>query len=302
MKNLQINKSQTLLGHEGAVYALEKSNAPGRFFSGGSDRIVCQWCMDGITPPSALVNVGAIVYSIRLVQEKSLLLIGTSAGNLHVVDLIAGKEIRNLAHHRSGIFDIQYSIALDRIFTASGDGSVAMWRLSDLALIRNIQLCQEKVRSLSIHPAAPIIAAACGDGSIRLLDAENGTINQQFQAHGLSSNAVIYDPAGERLFSGGRDAHLNVWDASTYQNVRSIPAHNYAIYSFAFSPDHEVLASASRDKTVKLWNAQSFEIISRLDRENYDGHRNSVNKVLWLEHPSGLVSAGDDRAIMLWTM
>lgn len=297
---LTVTRSTVHLGHEGSVYALERSVEDGYFYSGSSDRVVSKWKIDGEEPPAGLVNVGAIVYSLRLVPEKSWLLIGTSSGNLHIVDLIAGREIRNIALHKQGIFDIQYSAALDRIYTAGGDGSVIIWRLSDLALVRNVQLCKEKVRSVALSPSCTEVAVACGDGFVYLLDPENGELVRRFHAHGLSSNAVVFDPAGDRMFTGGRDAHLNVWDASTLERIRSIPAHNYAIYSFAFSPDGKLLASASRDKTVKLWMVESVDFLLRIDREKFEGHRNSVNKVIWLDHTSGLVSAGDDRAIITW--
>ena len=300
MSSLAIEKAFTFTGHEGSVYTLEKSGEPGVFFSGSSDRIVSQWSLDGTVPPKGIVNVGAIIYSLRFVREMNLLLIGTSAGNLHVIDLTAGKEIRNIEHHRQGIFDIQYDHTNNRIYTACADGTIALWRLDDISLIRSITLCKEKVRAIAVHPSSGEIAVACGDGTIHILDAITGNERTSFTAHSLSANAVIYDTAGERLLSGGRDAHLNAWDTESYDRIQSIPAHNYAIYAFAFSPDQKVLASASRDKTVKLWQADSLDIIQRIDRETYDGHRNSVNKVLWLDHPSGLISTGDDRAIMAW--
>lgn len=300
MATLSIEKGFTFTGHEGSVYALEQSADSGLFFSGSSDRIVSQWSLDGVTPPKGLVNVGAIVYSLCFVREKNWLLIGTSAGNLHIVDLAVGKELRNIAHHRQGIFDIRYNLKADRIYTAGADGTIAFWRLSDVSLVRSITLCKEKVRAIAVHPNATEIAVACGDGYIHVLDAEDGKEIKSFTAHGLSANAVIYDAAGDRLLSGGRDAHLNSWDAHSYEQINSIPAHNYAIYAFAFSPDKKLLASASRDKTVKIWNADTLEIVQRIDREKYDGHRNSVNKVIWLDHAAGLISTGDDRAIMAW--
>ncbi|MFM2206460.1 MAG: hypothetical protein RL213_435 [Bacteroidota bacterium] len=297
---ISVTRSRLLLGHEGSVYALERAHLSGKFFSGSSDRIVSMWSLEGDEPPSGLVNVGAIVYSLRLVPEKSWLLIGTSSGNLHVVDLVAGREIRNIAHHAAGIFDIRYSNSHDRIYTAGGDGKIAFWRLSDLALVRSVPLCKEKVRSLELSPSGNELLAACGDGNIYFLDPESGVILRSFHAHGLSANAVALDPKGERLFTGGRDAHFNVWDASTLELVRSIPAHNYAIYAFAFSPDKRLIATASRDKTVKLWDMETTDFLLRIDRDKSEGHRNSVNKIIWLDHPAGLVSAGDDRAIMSW--
>lgn len=297
---LSVTRSKVLLGHEGSVYALERASEAGYFFSGSSDRMVSRWKLTGDEPPAGLVSVGGIVYSLRLVPEKAWLLIGTSAGNLHVIDLSVSKEIRNITYHKQGIFDIQYSVAHDRLYTAGGDGSLVIWRLSDLALIRNVTLCKEKVRSVALSPSGNELAVACGDGQLHLLDPEDGSLIRSFHAHGLSSNAVVYDPEGNRLFTGGRDAHLNVWDASTLEQIRSIPAHNYAIYSFAFSPDGRMLASASRDKTVKLWDVGSADFLLRIDREKFEGHRNSVNKVIWMDHPSGLISAGDDRAIISW--
>ena len=103
---IDVTRSKLLLGHEGSVYALESAPGTGSFFSGSSDRVVSRWSVDADEPPVGLVNVGAIVYSLRHVPEKNLLLIGTSAGNLHAVDLSSGKEVRNIVAHKQGIFEI----------------------------------------------------------------------------------------------------------------------------------------------------------------------------------------------------
>ena len=121
-----------------------------------------------------------------------------------------------------------------------------------------------------------------------------------FDAHQLSANCVAYHPNGKQLLSGGRDAHLNSWDASTYQLIKSIPAHNYAIYDIVFSPDNKYFATASRDKTIKIWNAEDAGLLMRINKEKYDGHSNSVNKLLWCKYNNYLVSTGDDRIIMVW--
>lgn len=300
--SFSVVKHHTFTGHDGSIYALERGLEHGNYFSGGSDRIVCEWSLDPGVAPKALVNVGAIIYSLCLIPDNNRLLIGTSAGNLHVIDLSSRKEVKNIAHHQQGIFDIRYNAPGNRLYTVSGEGTLAGWKLDDLSLAFTVPVCPQKVRSIALHPGGHELAVACGDGQIMLIDPLDGKSIARWEAHALSCNSVVYDPSGKWLVSGGRDAHLNVWDAATHARVKSIPAHNYAIYSFAYSPDGRMLASASRDKTLKLWDAGSFELKLRIDREKCDGHRNSVNKVIWMQHPAGLISTGDDRAIMAWVV
>src|SRR5262245_40063257 len=119
---LEVQKLNTLRGHEGAVYALEESPDTNKFFSGSGDRIVAEWDVSTMAPARALVNVGAIVYAICYVKEKNELLIGTSAGSIHVVDLTSRKEIRHIALEKGPIFSIRYSAAHQKIYASSGEG------------------------------------------------------------------------------------------------------------------------------------------------------------------------------------
>ena len=167
-------------------------------------------------------------------------------------------------------------------------------------MLYSLDLCKEKVRSIQLKQDGSELAVASGDGMIRIFDPENMTEKISFKAHELSANTVMYHPSNDLLLSGGRDAHLNIWDAKSYHLLQSIPAHNYAVYGIEFSPDGRLLATASRDKTIKIWDAESFEILARIDKEKYQGHLNSVNKILWTSYQNYLISAGDDRSIMVW--
>lgn len=297
---IAIQKIHAFTGHEGSVYALEQGEQPEVFFSGSSDKMVTAWNLKLDLAPRAIVNVGSIIYSIRHIPEKKLMLIGVSGGGMHVVDLKKKQEIKFLVHHKAGIFDIAASVNLNRVYTASGDGSIAMWSLDDFQLERTLTVCKEKVRALCLNKDESELALASGDGFIRILDPVSLEEKVAFKAHDLSANSLMYHPTADVLLSGGRDAHLNIWDSKSFQLLQSIPAHNYAIYSLQFSPDGKYFATASRDKTVKIWDAESFQILSRIDKEKNQGHVNSVNKILWSAFNNYLISTGDDRAIMVW--
>ncbi len=300
--SIQVDLLHTFTGHDGPVYALEHGNDNESFFSGSGDKLVSSWNFDPAIPPTALIKVGAIVYSVCNVQEKNIILIGESNGGLHVVDMDKKQEVRFISHHQGGIFDIKYSLKNDHAYTVSADGSFAVWSLTDFSLLKTFKLCKEKIRGISLSIDESTLAIACGDGYIRIFNTRNLTMDQQFMAHGLSANSVNYHPSQHVLVSGGRDAMLNFWDTGSYKLIKSIPAHNYAVYSIDFSIDASYFATASRDKTVKIWDADSLEFLVRLDRENYAGHSFSVNKVLWSKKKNLLLSSGDDKSIKLWSI
>lgn len=297
---IQVKKVATLKGHNGSVYTLDKGTAEPLFFSGSSDRFIAQWNLEIMQPEKFAANFPAIVYAICHVPEKKLLIAGTSAGSVHVLDLEKKEEIKILQHHTNPVFDIKYSIAANCFYTVAGDGNFAICSLETLSLIKIKKLCNEKVRSIAFSNTASEIAVVSGDCNIRIFDLHTTEEKKVFLAHQLSANIVRYSPDEKLILTGGRDAHLNIWDAKSYALIKSIPAHNFAIYDISFSPDATMFATASRDKTLKIWDAQTFELLVRINKENYDAHVNSVNKVLWSRYKNYLISTGDDRAIMVW--
>lgn len=296
----QVKKVAELTGHSGAVYALEQSETENCFYSGSSDKIVAKWNLETLTVEKFAANFPSIVYSLCFIKEKNVLLAGTSEGKIHVLDLMEKKERKILQNHIQPVFDIQYSSQHKIILSVGGEGILSMISLEDFTTIKIIKLCNEKLRAIDVYKNEAAIA--CGDGIIRMIDLKTFKISSEFSAHKDSVYSVKFSKDGKYLLSGGKDAHLNTWwiQDSRWQMEKSIPAHNYAIYSIIFSPNGQLFATASRDKTIKIWDAKTFEILLRINKENFDGHINSINKLLWSEYNNYLISTGDDRKIMVW--
>ena len=301
MITIKAEKVAHLQGHASAVYALAEGLKENLFFSGGSDKIVAEWNLETFVPEDFAIKLEAPAYSFVYVKEKEIILVGNGSGGIHIIDLIQKKEIKLLQHHSGPVFDLKYSIVNNAFYAASADGSISTSSLETLLHLKTIKLCTQKVRDLAINSDESRLAVACGDGSIRIFELVDFKQVYGFPAHELSANAVKFHPDGEHLITGGRDAHLNIWDVlDNYRIIKSIPAHNYAIYSIEFSPHLPYFATASRDKTIKIWDTQSFDLLLRLDKLHFKGHTHSVNKLLWSKFKNYLISAGDDRVIMVW--
>lgn len=296
--NLNIKKNATLTGHNGPIYTIASGISNETFFTGSGDKFVALWNITALKAEKFAASFPAAVYTICHIPEKNLLLAGTMEGKIHVLDLNKKEEIKILQNHTAPVFDIKYSLKTGCFYTTAGDGCIAVCSLETLSLLQLKKLCHEKVRSIDFNYSSNELAVASGDCYIRIFDLTTLHEKNAFIAHQLSANVVKYSPDDSLLLSGGRDAHLNVWNTRDYSLIKSIPAHNYAVYDIVFNPDSALFATASRDKTIKLWDARTFDFLLRVSKENYDGHTNSVNKLLW--QGSNLLSVSDDRTIIVW--
>ncbi len=295
--NLTITRKNVLTGHSGSVYALAETGTRGVFLSGAGDRMIASWNVAEGAEGKLIAQLPAPVFSLLAVGSDFLA--GTGAGSLHIIDTELKRETRAVQLHTAQIFDIAFSPKHNLLFTAGGDGQLAVSEASTATFLKAKKLCAEKVRSIAVSPGENSLAVTCGDGTVHIFALPGMEELHVLHAHELSANAACWHPGGRYLLTGGRDAHLKAWDAKdNFGLIVSIPAHNFAIYNIVFSPDEKLFATASRDKTVKVWDAEKIEFLARINQENYDGHRNSVNRLLWNE--TGLISAGDDRSVMVW--
>lgn len=288
-------------GHAAAVYCLEQGQSNNSFFSGSGDHFVAEWNIGLLAPEKFSVKLEHSVYSLCFLKTQKILLIGDSAGGLHVLDLEAKKEVRHLIIHKNGIFCIRNIQSKGFIVSAGAEGSICILRSSDFKLMLQITLSSKKIRKIALNPDESLMAVADGEGMIRIFETEFFNELHTFFAHEGGTSSIAWHPYEKVLLSGGKDAHLRFWNTEKdFSLIREIPAHNFNIYDIVFSPNGQWCATASRDKTVKIWDANSFDIPLRLDRKNYMAHQNSVNCLHWCESSGHLISSGDDRLINIW--
>lgn len=283
-------------GHTGAVYALADGTRPRAFLSAGSDGHVVEWDLDHPDAGKALVRVGQIVYVLR--REGPWLYVGTSSGSLHVVDLVARREVQLLQLQQKGIHAL-VRMPDGGLACAAGDGTLALFSGTEqLRTERHFPLCDAKLRDLALSTDGRLLAVACGDGTVRLLDTVNLNELHTIEAHAGGALCVAFHPTKPALLSAGKDGHLRLWRTDDgMRAMLALPAHKAAIYRIAFAPDGRTFATAGRDKHVKLWDARTFDPLGRIDR-TMGGHQHSVNTLHWADNL--LVTAGDDRQVLAW--
>lgn len=291
---ITINKKKELIGHKDGIYAICPEN-DGFIYSGGIDKHVIRWDINNPENSKILIKSTEVIYSLYYYKVKNLIFIGTSSGKIHIIDLFEKKEIKLLKSHTDKIFE--FKLFGSSIISVSEDGNLAFTESNTLKTTFILKVSNERIRSIDIKDNLAVIA--CGDSSIKVIDLINKKVLHSFIGHEKSTTVVKFHPSENILLSGGRDAHLNIWD-NNYNLLKSIPAHNYAIYSIEFSPDKKMFATGSRDKSIKIWDASNIEFPKSITYQNHNGHQFSVNRLFWDQSSGDLVSASDDKKIMIW--
>ncbi|MBL7950912.1 MAG: WD40 repeat domain-containing protein [Flavobacteriales bacterium] len=296
-----LQATSTFQGHTAAVYAL-CAFGEDSFLSAGGDGMVVKWDLARPEQGEAIVHVGEAIFSLHLLAERDLLLIGTGTGRLLVIDLRTRKEVQAIEAHTKGIFRIS-PLDKDTMACAGGDGALSIWSFSTdntapLTQLRRIPLCEEKLRDITRSAEGERIIVACGDGSLRELDLPDLNERQRFEGHAKGSNCAAFHPTKPVLISGGKDGQVKVWRADG-GCMLEFAAHKGSVYATSFDPTGRYLVTAGRDALLKVWDANTLEPVQRSAREKIS-HTHSINAVLLLGNT--LITASEDRRIHAWNI
>lgn len=123
------------------------------------------------------------------------------------------------------------------------------------------------------------------------------------KAHDKDINALDVSPSSALFASASQDRTVKIWSAEDGSVVGVLRGHKRGVWSARFSPKGTPILSAdaksstnrgmivtgSGDKTVKLWSLSDYSCLL-----TFEGHTNSVLKVLWLPPPDMKNKADDE--------
>jgi len=299
MSKIQVNKLQTLTGHNDCIYALTEGSDPRFFYTGSGDGMVVEWDLDHPKNGKLIAKLPHSVYALEVDKERNLLFIGHNFEGIHVIDLYENKELWSLKFTDQAIFDIK--IFGNEAFVGTGDGVLVIIDITNRSLRKRVKLSSKSIRVMALSPIKKHLAIGLSDHSIKVLDLRN-----DFQpianltGHGNSVFALAYSPDEATIVSGSRDARIKFWNTSNYHLEETIVAHMYAINYLSFKEDGKYLVTCSMDKSIKVWGTKGKNLLKVIDKARNAGHGTSINKVLWSTYSGQVISVSDDRTISIW--
>lgn len=334
---MEIKKIAQLTGHTGAIFAITEGGIErdisnetslSTILSGAGDGWVVEWDLTKPDLGRLVAKVERNIFSLLFLKNQNRLIAGDMDGGVRFVDLAEPSKIRNVAHHGGkGCFDMK--IIDSELFTIGGDGILTRWSLLESRSLESIQLSHKSLRCFDVSKTRNELAIGSSDGSVYFVDVRNLELKAVWEkTHDSSIFSICYTPDEAHLLTGGRDAHLKLWDLGVNteggilskhkepKNLASLPAHLFTINSIVFHPKNpSIFATASRDRTIKIWqmmppnsNSNSKEnkeivpltLLKVIDTIRHGCHIRSVNRLFWSNYNDYLISASDDRTLIVW--
>ncbi len=315
---MDVTKIAQLTGHTGAIFAITEGGDEQHILSGAGDGWVVEWDLAQPDVGRLVAKVERNIFSLLFLKNQNKIIAGDMDGGVRFVDLAEPTLIRNVAHHGGkGCFDLK--IIDNQLLTIGGDGILTRWSLAENRSLESIQLSHKSLRCFDYSKEKNELAIGASDGSVYFVDATSLELKNVWKkVHDNSIFAIRYTPDSAYLLTGGRDAHLklSILDKNTEGGIfdkkndlsnviESLPAHLFTINSIVFHPKNPTLfATASRDRTIKIWQLDTqtpkLHLLKVIDTIRHGCHIRSVNRLFWSNYNDYLISASDDRTLIVW--
>ncbi|MGF1432079.1 helix-turn-helix domain-containing protein [Kitasatospora sp. LaBMicrA B282] len=197
--------------------------------------------------------------------------------------------------HTGPVNAVAFSPDSTHLATASSDGTLKIWRVSDRQLVTTLTGHGGSVRAVAFSPDGSLLASGSTDGTVRLWDLAGRRLPVTLFGNGGGVRSVAFSPDGRTLVSGGADRTVRLWDLTSHTLLAALTGHTDEIQAVAYSPDGHLVASAAADRTIRLWDTAARTPVGVLT-----GHSDEVLGVAFSPDGRTLASASADRTIRLW--
>ncbi len=210
---------------------------------------------------------------------------------------------RVLVGHTGNVKAVAWSPDGKWIATGGEDATARIWRAEGTpGPILSDHLAP--VRSVAWHPESQTLATASLDGMIRLwgVDGKPGIV---IEGHEAPVNTVAWSPDGSILAAGDENRTVRFWSPEGKPGP-VMEGHHGGITRVRWSPDGKWLASSGKGlevtepgqrqvATVRLWKPDGTP------GPSLNGHSKAIRAVAWSPDSSQLVTASEDRTVLLWS-
>ncbi|XP_074845783.1 striatin isoform X3 [Carettochelys insculpta] len=271
--SLDVEPIYTFRAHSGPVLCVVMSSNGEQCYSGGTDGLIQAW--------------------------------NTTNPNIDPYDSYDPSVLRGaLVGHTDAVWGLVYSGTHQRLLSCSADGTIRLWKTSEIAPALNIfndnkeMGIPSSIDLVSSDPSHMVASFTSGHTCLFNMETRQRILNLESNIDSTTSsscqiNRVVSHPTLPISITAHEDRHIKFYDNNTGKLIHAMVAHLDAVTSLAVDPNGLYLMSGSHDCSIRLWNLESKTCIQEFTahRKKFD---ESIHDVAF--HPSKcyIASAGAD--------
>jgi WD40 repeat protein len=254
-------KTATLLGHVGAVHALQSlSGAAGgaELASAGADGTVRLWRL-GAVPGALLVLRGHTGPIFGLAQAGGALLSAGHDSTLRAWALgEASPSCRTMAGHEYALGGaLLVSVCGRYAYSSSNDATARKWDVAAGTCLAVFTGHARSVTALQLSADGAALYTASADGDVRAWRAADGSCRFKCAGHKGAVYALALCPVGGgAVWSAGYDNTVRGWATASGRALSVLRGHSNLVSNLLLDPSGTRLFSAGADTSIRVWALQ----------------------------------------------
>jgi WD40 repeat protein len=239
------------------------------------------------------VEAGSLLRGIAFNGDGSQVAAGGRDGRTRVWDVRTGALLHDL---RSGgpVRSVTYSPDGSLLATASNDQTVKLWSAASGTLLKTLRH-PRSVLSATFSGDGAFLATVADDQFVRVYEVRSDRREPRYSFDNVrEATTAAFSPDATSIATASRDGNVRLWSLIDGGGPTILPARGNVL-ALAFAPNGERLAASGTDPVIRIWNVATHELES-----TPTGHTASVRALSYSADGSLLLSAGDDRAAIVW--
>jgi WD40 repeat protein len=287
---------RVLEGHEGGVRRAIFSPGGNILASGGWDRTVRLWNLNGKEQTRVLGKHGSFVSSLAFSADQKILASGSADLTIKLWDVTSGRELRTLRGYSINSFPLAFGRD-NGLLLANTGARAHVWDLRKGRKLASARIHKGTIHIVLFSRDRGVFATS--DESTAGITAwtRNSTQLDDYRRALKLPNVIFPADVDDWVDYAESDKTIKLWNGDDGTLKKQLGGNAGEITSLAFSYDSKVLASGSEDHTIKLWKLNSEE-----EPLTLKGHNADVSAVAF--NPTGqfLASGDSDGNLKLWNL
>ncbi len=174
---------------------------------------------------------------------------------------VLANEIVISQAHQDNIMGLTFADDSKNMFSASLDGTVKKWQVSDGKMIEETSIKGEELLSVAINSKGNSIVVGAMSGAVYVKESKTDK-PVKLNGHSEPVWSSAYSPDDKYFATASADNTAIIWDVATNKKARTLASHTNEVSSVDFSADGKYLATGSDDKSIRIWLVESGETVA----------------------------------------